>query len=172
MSRKGMDPSCLCSSVVNCMAESTEFMCCRNSSLLSCFKMTNVSSTNLFCHLGKFTAVIRALSSKNLHIQIGHYRAHSRPHSCPLVLLIILTLEQEIGVAQAKLQQVQDVLNGCGCSLVELCILFQLLLSNLQCRLHWDRLKRAAISYEMMYSPSSSLIFLMSSADSLELFTW
>ena len=32
--------------------------------------------------------------------------------------------------------------------------------------------KRAATSYEMMHSPSSSLIFLMSSANSLELFIW
>ena len=65
MSKKGIEPSCLCSSVVNCMAGSTEFMCCRNSSLLFCCKMTNVSSTNLFHHLGGFTAVVRALSSKN-----------------------------------------------------------------------------------------------------------
>ena len=52
MSTKGMEPSCFCSSVVNYMAGSTEFMCCRNSSFLSCFKRTNVSSTNLFHHLG------------------------------------------------------------------------------------------------------------------------
>ena len=31
MSKKGMELSCFCSSVVNCMAGSTEFICCRNS---------------------------------------------------------------------------------------------------------------------------------------------
>ena len=68
MSKKGMKPSCFCSCVVNCMAGSTEFMCCRNSSFLSCFKMTNVSSTNLFHHLGGSLVLIGLCPEKSPYI--------------------------------------------------------------------------------------------------------
>ena len=88
--RRNMEPSCLCSSVVNCMAGSTEFMCCRNSSLLSCFKMTNVSSTNLFHHLGGSLLLLGLCLQKPLYTN-WLIQAHRRPHSCPLGLLIILT---------------------------------------------------------------------------------
>ena len=46
MSRKGMEPSDLDSSLVNCMCWSIELRCCRNSSVLDDFRMVRVSSTN------------------------------------------------------------------------------------------------------------------------------
>ena len=49
MSRKGSDPSGPGSSVVNWILLSTELMWVRNSSLWAFFKMTKVSSTNLWC---------------------------------------------------------------------------------------------------------------------------
>ena len=52
MSRKGSDPSGPGSSVVNWMLLSTELMWVRNSSLWAFFKMTKVSSTNLFHNKG------------------------------------------------------------------------------------------------------------------------
>ena len=106
--------------------------------------MTNVSSTNLFHHLGGFTADDNALSFKGHHVKICQHRAHRRTHSCPLGLLKIIALEQEIGVAKAKLQQVHDVLGGHGGSLVEFCILFQFLLYYFQCRFYWDRCKEGS----------------------------
>ena len=47
VSRKGIDPSALVFSTVNCIFSSMAFMCWRNSSLCSVSKMTKVSSTNL-----------------------------------------------------------------------------------------------------------------------------
>ena len=57
-----MEPSCLAYSVVNWMDGSTELMCCLNSSLCDCCRMTKVSSTYLFHNLRGFTADVRALS--------------------------------------------------------------------------------------------------------------
>ena len=114
----------------------------------------------IFSTIWEGSLLLLVLCLQKLHIQIGHYRAHRRSHSCPLILLIILTLEQEIGVTQAKLQQVQNVS----------CSTFFLVTSNAD--FTGMEVKRAATSYEMMHSPSSSMVFLMSSANSLELFTW
>ena len=85
VSRKGMEPSCLGSSVVNWMAGSTELMCCRNSSLLDCFNMTNVSSICLFYHLGGFTVVVRALSSKNSMYILATTGLTGDPNAAPWV---------------------------------------------------------------------------------------
>ena len=143
MSKKGMEPSCFCSSVVNCMAGSTEFMCCRNSYFLSCFKMTNVSFINLFHHLGGSLQLIGLCLQTTPYINWPAQDLLEIPWQ-PLGLLIVLTLKQEISIAQAKLKQVQDVLNGHGGSVVELFILFQLLLNHFYCRLHWDRCKEGS----------------------------
>ena len=40
------------------------------------------------------------------------YRVHRRLHTCSLGLLIKLTLEQEVGITQAKFQQFQDIIDG------------------------------------------------------------
>ena len=54
MSRKGKAPSGPGSSPVNWMFLSTEFRCCKNSSLWHFFMMTKVSSTNLLHNKGGF----------------------------------------------------------------------------------------------------------------------
>ena len=65
MSRKGMEPSDLDSSLVNCMCWSIELRCCRNSSVLDDFRMVRVSSTNLLQKDGGFWAVCMALVSRS-----------------------------------------------------------------------------------------------------------
>ena len=52
MSKKGMDPSSLHSSLVNCMFGSMLFRCLRKPSFSDDFKMVKVSSTNLFHRYG------------------------------------------------------------------------------------------------------------------------
>ena len=48
VSIKGIDPLALVFQTVNCICSSMVFICWKNSSLCSVFKMTKVSSTNLF----------------------------------------------------------------------------------------------------------------------------
>ena len=52
LSKKGMAPSPLLFSTVNCMAGSTLLMCCRKFCLFTSFWMKKVSSTNLHLSLG------------------------------------------------------------------------------------------------------------------------
>ena len=61
VSRNSMEPSDLVSSNVNRREGSSEFMCCKNSSLCICCCVAKVSSTYPFQILGGFTAVVMAL---------------------------------------------------------------------------------------------------------------
>ena len=65
VSRKGIDPSGLASSVVNWMTGSMLLMCSRNSSFLAESMITQVSSTYLFHILGGYCAVLMASVSKS-----------------------------------------------------------------------------------------------------------
>ena len=58
MSRKGMEPSSLDSSLVNWMLASMELICSRNSCLWDDLMMTNVSSTNLFQNAGDVELIV------------------------------------------------------------------------------------------------------------------
>ena len=44
------------------------------------------------------------LDVKTFHIEIDHYGADRKPHSCPLYLLIMSTFKKEVGGLQTKLQ--------------------------------------------------------------------
>ena len=87
VSRNGMEPSCLVSSVVKLMEGSTELMCCKNSSFCDCCIMTKVSSTNLFHNLGGFTADVRALCSKDSIFKFAAIGLTGDPIATPLVCL-------------------------------------------------------------------------------------
>ena len=58
MSRKGMDPSSLVSSQVNCIFGLMEFKCSRKLSLLFFLMIVKVSSTNLFHRIGGVVEVL------------------------------------------------------------------------------------------------------------------
>ena len=49
---------------------------------------------------------------KLFHEDVGYEGADGGSHSCTLDLFIILTLEEEVGVGQAELQQGGDLLDG------------------------------------------------------------
>ena len=65
VTRKGIDPSALSSSVVNWMCGSLLLMCSRNYSFPAESMTTQVSSTYLFQILGGYWAVLMALVSKS-----------------------------------------------------------------------------------------------------------
>ena len=148
-------------------------MCCRNCSLCYCCSMTKVSSTYLLHNLGGFTADVRALCSNNFMYKFATTGLPGDPIAYPLGLFIKLALEQEICVVRKEFQQFQDVVNGHGCSLMKLCVLLKFLffVTSIADCTGMD-VNRADTSYEMMHSPFSSLILLISSANSLELLTW
>ena len=49
---------------------------------------------------------------KLFHNDVGYEGADGGTHSCTLDLFIILTLEEEVGMGQAELQQGGDLLDG------------------------------------------------------------
>ena len=60
------------------------------------------------------------------------------PMAAPMCLFIMLTLEEETAVLKAELQQCCDMLYCHGCSLMQMCILFQLVPDNGDGRVNWD----------------------------------
>ena len=85
LSRNGMEPSCLVSSVVRFMEGSTELMCCRNSSFCNCCSITKMSPTYLFYNLGGFIADVRALCSKDSIYKFATISLTGDPIAAPLV---------------------------------------------------------------------------------------
>ena len=73
--------------------------------------MTKVSSTNLSQREGGGEGG-KGFDFKLCHEDVGYEGADGGSHSCTLDLFIILTLEEEVGVGQAELQQGGDLLNG------------------------------------------------------------
>ena len=102
VSKKGMAPSSLLFSTVNCMAGSTLLMCCRKSCLWIFFWMTNVSSTYLCQSLGVGCST-KSFLLKVLHIQISCNGTDWGTHSCTLNLFIKLVLEWKVHVFETKL---------------------------------------------------------------------
>ena len=66
--------------------------------------MTKVSSTNLSQREGGWWKEERALTSNSSIKMFAMRGADGGSHSCTLYLLIILTLEEEVGVGKAELQ--------------------------------------------------------------------
>ena len=111
VSKKGSDPCCV-GSTVNWMCGSWLLMCCSRSWLCSALLMTKVSSTNLSQRgVGEG---LEGLDFKLFHEDVGYERAVGGSHSCTLYLFIILTLEEEVGVGKAELQQGSDLGYGHG----------------------------------------------------------
>ena len=79
ISRKGIDPSSLCSSQINWMCWSMELMWSWKALLCDDSMMVNVSSTNLFQRWGVWSCA-NCFLFKVLHIKIGNYWADGRAH--------------------------------------------------------------------------------------------
>ena len=73
--------------------------------------MTRVSSTNL-SHKEGVGAVWRALASNSSMNRVGYERVDGGTHGCTMYLFIVLTLEEEVGVFKAKLQECDNLGNG------------------------------------------------------------
>ena len=74
--------------------------------------MTKVSSTNLSQREGWWGAGGKDLYFKLFHKDVCYEGADGGSHSCTLDLFIILTLEEEVGVGKAELQQGSDLRDG------------------------------------------------------------
>ena len=66
--------------------------------------MTKVSSTNLSQREGGVREGVEGLDFKLFYEDVCYEGADGGSHSCTLYLLIILTLEEEVGVGKAELQ--------------------------------------------------------------------
>ena len=75
---------------------------------------------------------------KLFHEDVGYEGADGGSHSCTLYLFIILTLEEEVGVGKAELQQGGDLGDGHGGPLWKGGVLLQPVFDNLDGRLDWD----------------------------------
>ena len=73
--------------------------------------MTKVLSTNLSQREGDGEGG-EGLHFKLFHKDVCYEGADGGTHSCTLDLLIILTLEEEVGVGKAELQQGSDLRDG------------------------------------------------------------
>ena len=116
-------------------------MCFMNWFVCSVFFMTKVSSTYLLQNLGWSGNVWIALISL-FHEQVGHSWTYGWSHGCSLHLFIILTLEQEIHVLEAKPQQGNGVWDAHGFSVKEYCILFQFVINDINNGVHWHNCKQ------------------------------
>ena len=74
---------------------------------------------------------------KLFYKDVGYERADGGSHSCSLSLLIILTLEEDVGVGETELQQGCNLGYGHGGPLWECDVLLQSLFNNLDCWLYW-----------------------------------
>ena len=75
---------------------------------------------------------------KLFHEDVSYEGADGGSHSCTLYLFIILTLEEEVGVGKAELQQGDDLGDGHGGSLWKGGVLLWPVFDNLDGRLDWD----------------------------------
>ena len=60
---------------------------------------------------------IEGLDFKLFHEDVCYEGADGGSHSCTLYLLVILTLEEEVGMGKAELHQVSDLWDRHGCPL-------------------------------------------------------
>ena len=136
VSRKGSD-SCCVGSTVNWMWGSWLLMSWSRSWLCSALLMTKVSSTNL-SHREGVVEGLEGFDFKLFHEDVGYEGADGGSHSCTLYLFIILTLEEEVGMGKAELQQGDDLGNGHGGPLWKGGVLLKPMFDNLDGRLDWD----------------------------------
>ena len=99
--------------------------------------MTKVSSTNLSHREGGGEG-LEGFDFKLFHEDVSYEGAGGGSHSCILYLFIILTLEEEVGVGKAELQQGDDLGDGHGGPLWKGGVLLQPVFDNLDGRLDWD----------------------------------
>ena len=78
---------------------------------------------------------------KLFHKGVGYEGADGGTHSCILYLFIILTLEEEVGMGKAELQQGGDLGYGHAGFLWQCVVLLKPVFDNLDGRLHWNRCK-------------------------------
>ena len=101
--KKGMDPSLLGTSMMNCMCGSMELMCCKNCWLYSaCWITIHIFKPKP----GWIGGSADGLGFKLLHEQVGYNGTYGRTHCCAMHLFImqVLTLEEEVGLFQSELQ--------------------------------------------------------------------
>ena len=103
VSRNSNDP-CWVGSTVNCIFGSWLFMCCSRSWLCSALLMTKVSSTNLSHTEGGMGERLEGFNFKLFHEDVCYEWDDWGSHSCSLYLLVILTLEEEVGLGEAEHQ--------------------------------------------------------------------
>ena len=68
--------------------------------------------------------------------------SHNWSHGCYLNLLIILTPGKEGGFLEAEPQQGNDILDGYGCSIGEVCTLLQFVLHDVNSGIQWNKCKQ------------------------------
>ena len=129
VSRKGSEPCCV-GSTVNWMLGSWLLMCLRRSWLCSAWLMTKVSSTNL-SHTEGGGGGAKGFDFKLFHEDVGYEGADGGSHGCILDLFIILTLEEEVSVGEAELQQGSYLWDGHVSSLWESSVLLESLFNYL-----------------------------------------
>ena len=134
VSRNGMEPSGPGSSTVNCMLGSCELMYYSSCWLCSAFWMTRVSSTNLNQRLG-VEGRLEGFGFKLFHEQVCYEGADGGTQGCTINLFIVLTLEEEVGVFEAELQECDNLGNGHLGPLGECWVLCEFLLNYGDC---WD----------------------------------
>ena len=84
---------------------------------------------------------LEGFNFKLFHEDVCYERADGGSHSCNLDLFIILTLEEEVGVGEAELQQGSDFGYGHAGSLGEGAVLLKSLLDYVDGGLYWNRCK-------------------------------
>ena len=70
---------------------------------------TNVSSTNLSHREGGLGEGLEGFDFKLFHEDVGYEGADGGSHSYSLCLLVILTLEEEVGLGETELQEGGDL---------------------------------------------------------------
>ena len=96
MSKKGMDPSSLHSSLVNCMLGSMLFRCSRNLSFSDDLMIVKVSSTNLFHRYGGCGDELMAFTSNPSMYKFATEGTYWRAHCSPYLLFKVPALEGKI----------------------------------------------------------------------------
>ena len=89
-----------------------ELMCWMNCRLCSACWMTEVSSTYLSHRLGGFGAGLMALDSKSSLNRVNSEGFDGAIHGYTMDLFKILTLEEEVGIFEGRLQQCNGVSEG------------------------------------------------------------
>ena len=74
---------------------------------------------------------------KLFHEDVGYEGADGGSHSCSLCLLVILTLEEEVGLGETELLQGGDLGDGNGCPLWKCVVLLKSVFDNLDGWLDW-----------------------------------